>query len=255
MYLKLITILLLIGCFLGHTSTAQAQTQFLSAAKVEYEKVINMHKLMASDDEPDWFAEFKKQMPALRRLYFNLYFTEQKSWYKPGREPEEDKYQGWGDLTEANHAFQNLEQGTIVQQKQVYEEKFLVTDSLLAIQWKLLDEIRTIAGFECRKALGRFNDSLYVIAFYTDEIPIQAGPEGFHGLPGLILGVAFPRIHTTWFATKVAQLTEKELAAIKAPENGKKVNRLELTQTVQDLVKRWSRWDKKANEVLWQLPW
>jgi GLPGLI family protein len=255
MYLKVLSTIIFIINFLCFSSISYAQTQFISSAKVEYEKVINMHKLMASDDEPDWFAEFKRQMPALRKLYFNLYFTEQKSWYKPGREPEEDKYQGWGDLTEANHAFQNLEQGTIVQQKQVYEEKFLVTDSLLVIEWKLLDEIRTIAGFECRKALGRFNDSLYVIAYYTDEIPINAGPEGFHGLPGLILGVAFPRIHTTWFATKVGQLSEKELAAIKAPENGKKVNRAQLTETVQTLVKRWSRWDKRANEVLWQLPW
>jgi GLPGLI family protein len=234
-------------------SFGNAQNTFIGAGKVEYEKIVNMHKLM--DDGEDWFADFKRRMPALRKLYFDLYFSEGQSWYKPGREPVEDKYQGWGDLTEANHAFQSLQQGMIVQQKQIYEEKFLVTDSLLPIEWKLLDEIRTIAGFECRKALGRFNDSLYVVAFYTDEILINGGPEGFHGLPGLILGLAFPRIHTTWFATKVERISEKELATIKAPTNGKKVNREQLEATVQTIVKRWSRWDKRANEVLWQLPW
>lgn len=41
------------------------------------------------------------------------------------------------------------------------------------------------------------------ICFYTDDILVTGGPEGIHGLPGLILGVGIPRLHTTWFATKV----------------------------------------------------
>lgn len=239
--------------FAGNITDAIGQANFIEAAKVEYEKVVNMHKLM--DDGDDWFADFKKRMPALRKLYFDLYLAGNQSFYKPGKETIDDKYMGWGDLTEGNHAYLNLAAGTVVHQKQIYEEKFLVSDSLLHIEWKLMDETRSIAGYECRKALGRFNDSLYVIAFYTDEILINAGPEGFHGLPGLILGVAFPRIHTTWFATKVERISDKELATIKAPTSGKKVNRNELMATVQNIVKRWSRWDKRANELLWQLPW
>jgi GLPGLI family protein len=245
---SLITLLIIISM-----APTYGQATFIESAKVEYEKVINMHKLM--DDGDSWFEDFKRRMPALRKLYFDLYLSGNQSLYKPGREAQDDKYMGWGDLTEANHAYQNHGSGTVVHQKQIYEEKFLVQDSLLNIEWKLLDETRTIAGFECRKALGRFHDSLYVVAFYTDAILINAGPEGFHGLPGLILGVAFPRIHTTWFATKVEHLSDKDVAAIKPPASGKKVNRNELSATVQSIVKRWSRWDKRANEVLWQLPW
>ncbi len=46
-------------------------------------------------------------------------------------------------------------------------------------------------------------DSIYVVAFYTDEILTTGGPESFTGLPGMILGIAIPHEHVSWFATKV----------------------------------------------------
>jgi GLPGLI family protein len=47
-----------------------------------------------------------------------------------------------------------------------------------------------IAGFNCRRANAMIMDSIYVVAFYTDEILTTGGPESFSGLPGMILGVA-----------------------------------------------------------------
>jgi GLPGLI family protein len=34
-------------------------------------------------------------------------------------------------------------------------------------QWRITDETRTIAGFECKKAVTKICDSVYVVAFYT----------------------------------------------------------------------------------------
>lgn len=231
-----------------------AQTDFIKYAKVEYEKTINMHKNMGDDS---WVAELKKQLPQYRKIYFDLIFSPTESYYAPGRIPENDPYRnfGWGDLAQENKSYAAFEEGKVIQQKQIYEEKFLVKDNLLNIEWKILDEIRPIAGFDCRKALGRFNDSLYVVAFYTDEILAPGGPEGFHGLPGLILGLAFPRINTTWFATKVALVEPKDFEKQKPLKGGKEVNRQELFATVNTLVSRWKQWDNKADEILWQLPW
>ena len=59
-------------------------------------------------------------------------------------------------------------------------------------------------------------DSVYVIAFYTDQITTTGGPESFNGLPGMILGVAIPRINTTWFATKL-ELVEVKPQDLIAP--------------------------------------
>jgi len=232
--------------------TVSAQSDFIKYAKVEYEKTINMHKNMGDND---WVTEMKKRMPVYRKLYFDLILSPTESYYAPGRMASEDPYKNWGDLTQDNKSYASFSDGKVIQQKQVYEEKFLIKDSLLQIEWKIMDEMRPIAGFDCRKALGRFNDSLYIVAFYAEEILAPGGPEGFHGLPGLILGLAFPRINTTWFATKV-ELTDPQLIQKQKPfKGGKEINRDELFATVNTLVKRWKQWDDKANEILWQLPW
>ena len=69
----------------------------------------------------------------------------------------------------------------------------LTDDTARKVQWRLSDETRTIAGFECRKAVGIFDDSIAVFAFYTDEILINGGPESINGLPVMILGLGMPR--------------------------------------------------------------
>jgi GLPGLI family protein len=59
----------------------------------------------------------------------------------------------------------------------------------MKIEWKLSpNETREFAGFMCRKATGVIFDSVYVFAFYTDEITVSGGPMGLHGLPGYDYG-------------------------------------------------------------------
>ena len=69
-------------------------------------------------------------------------------------------------------------------------------------------------------------DSIYVVAFYSDEIHVSAGPESFHGLPGMILGVAVPHENVTWFATKVTETVEPK--PLVPPKKGKEVNNKQL---------------------------
>src|SRR5688572_5179859 len=88
-------------------------------------------------------------------------------------------------------------------QKNVYGSNFNVEDSIPAIQWKLSNENRMIAGFNCRKATGIIMDSVYVFAFFTEEIMIPGGPCSISGLPGMILGLTIPRLYTSYIATKI----------------------------------------------------
>jgi len=83
------------------------------------------------------------------------------------------------------------------------DEKYLLQDSLQNITWRFTDEYRNIAGYECRRVNGATPDSLYIVAFYTDQIPLSAGPVLTHGLPGMILGLAIPEMHINYWATKV----------------------------------------------------
>jgi len=229
-----------------------AQAIFTGSGKIEFEKSENMHKQWGDNE---WTVELKKNYPMFKKTYFNLYFTDNKTYYEPGRENTESKFPEWGNLATDNKTFIDLENGKATQFKQIFEEKYLIQDSALNIEWKLMDETRTIAGLDCRKALGRFSDSLYVVAFYTDQITCSGGPEGFSGLPGMILGLAFPRLHTTWFATRIENLQTKDVAAIKPPATGKKVNRSQMMATVKELAKKWSRWDDEADKMLWYLSW
>lgn len=68
-----------------------------------------------------------------------------------------------------------------------------------------------------------------ITAWYTPEIPINQGPEGYWGLPGLILEVNDGK--TITLCSKIV-LNAKEKADIKAPNNGKEVTQAEYDETV-----------------------
>ena len=67
--------------------------------------------------------------------------------------------------------------------------------------WKITNETKTIQGYTVRKAIGESieippDDPGYygkVYAWFTDEIPIPAGPERYVGLPGLILEIEYDK--------------------------------------------------------------
>lgn len=213
------------------STTSFAQAKIISFGKIEYEKKVNMHKYI---EDNSWSREFKDRMPTYQVSYFNLFFDSTSSVFKAGKENPDDKWKGsWMQSgAEENITYQNFSSGSITALKQVFEKKFLLQDSLLNIEWRMTDETRTIAGFDCRKAVGKMFDSLYVVAFYTDQIVTPAGPEQYNGLPGTILGLAFPRFYTTWFATKV-ELVQPKPEELKAPAaKAAKISRKELMATV-----------------------
>ncbi|RYG08992.1 MAG: GLPGLI family protein, partial [Chitinophagaceae bacterium] len=147
----------------------------------------------------------------------------------------------WFDLPSAhqnNTIYTNVENATSVAQKKIFEETYLLKDSTRKITWKITDEFRNIAGYDCRRANAVIMDSVYVVAFYTDEIPVSGGPESFTGLPGMILGVALPREHTTWFATAV---TDQPVTAdkMKIPAKGKPVDHKSLSEILKKALKNW----------------
>lgn len=98
--------------------------------------------------------------------------------------------------------YQNLKDTSMLFQIEL-DEKYLLKDSLQNITWRFTDEYREIAGYECRRVNGATPDSLYIVAFYTDQIPVSGGPAMVHGLPGMILGLAIPEMHINYWARKV----------------------------------------------------
>ena len=124
----------------------------------------------------------------------------------------------------------------------MFGTKFNIADSIQKINWKLVNESRVIAGFNCRKAVGIIMDSVYVFAFYTDEIVISGGPCSVQGLPGMILGLTIPRLYTSWIATKVMVNSVNE-TVIKPIESKKTLTKVALNDLITERTKDWGRGD------------
>lgn len=87
-----------------------------------------------------------------------------------------------------NTVFVNFPQGKLTVTDRICNDWFKYEEDMPSFQWSMIDSTKVIAGYECQGAHCTFRGREY-IAFFTEEIPIVAGPWKFTGLPGLILSV------------------------------------------------------------------
>lgn len=69
-------------------------------------------------------------------------------------------------------------------------QKYIVKDEIPKLKWKMLGEIKEVAGYVCMKA--ETTDTIKnqkIVAWFTDKILVPIGPGEFGGLPGLILEI------------------------------------------------------------------
>lgn len=232
-------------------SFAQMQTDFVSAGKITFERKTNVHRLYFTESEMDsWDEMFKKMIPQFQVNYFELVFGQDKSIYRQTKDQPENKMGFFGDAPGSkNVVYKDFTNQKAVSQKQIFEKQFLLNDSLSHFEWKLQAETRTIAGFECKKAITKICDSVVVVAFYTEEILSNSGPESFGGLPGVILGLAVPRLYTTWFATKLELINDNEVNNITAPAKGKASTSKQMITTIDEAINDWGK--KYRDKSIW----
>ena len=217
--------------------------QFINSGMIEYEVRVNNHRMFGDG----LFAEmFKDKMPNFSTTYYKLTFNDNKSIYKFDRLNEKDKMPWGTNNAEENVWYNDFNTGTRVNQKFVFDQNYILADSLIKLDWKLVpNETRDIAGFNCRKAQAIIFDSVYVFAFYTDEIIVSGGPMGIHGLPGMIMGITIPRMFTSWIATKI-EVNGVKTNIIVPPTKGKKKQAEELKQNIEKVSKDWGTWGRQS---------
>ncbi|GGF26274.1 GLPGLI family protein [Flavobacterium limi] len=228
------------------TITSKAQ-QFVDKAVIEYEVNTNLKKTMSNDH---WDEMMKENLSDLKISYFTFIFADNKSIYKFNRwSPKTRIPKHQKDADEENIWYHDFTSGKMNIQKQIVGTNFVITDSIQKIEWQITNEHREIAGYNCRKAIGKRTDGVYVFAFYTDDITISGGPCSINGLPGMILGLTIPRLYISFMAVKI-DLEISNASDIKPTPAKKVYGLIELKSLIEEKTKDWFSYgeDKEENK-------
>lgn len=243
--IRLIAFLALIGA--GQNALAQVVLQ----GRIDFQRKMNIHRQFDDFQEGEmgaYMEAFLAKLPKFDTRTFTYRFTTSQSRYEPVKQEELAALSMMGGLPGTETiVFSDFDKQQFTAQKKVFEQTFLLNDSLKPFRWKLMDEVRTIAGYSCRKATCRIHDSVVVVAFYTNQIPVSGGPESFSGLPGMILEIAIPRLYTTWIAQSVV-LESVGPGQLSVPEKGKKITTAEVEKSIKESTKNWGKF---ASKYIW----
>lgn len=220
------------------TGTVQAQQ---TEGRVVYERTMQM-QIQVDDNE-----EMSRMMPKSRTDRFELNFANNRSVWKHMEEDNNaDEISGNGMQIRMvapgtdDISFFNFDNGIKVEQRELFGKQFLVTDSIRKLVWKLGEETKTILNHTCRKAVAQriskrmmmnidngkmerkeVDDTTAIVAWFTADIPVSAGPEVQGQLPGLVLALDMGDGRVTYLAKEIAATAD--MTAIKEPTKGKKV--------------------------------
>lgn len=137
---------------------------------------------------------------------------------------EEASEYGWSSRTEDYYIYRNYEKEKKIELIEMMGKTYVLEDSLRAPSWKVLNQIKDVAGYICMKAVSE--DTVKhqkITAWFTGDIPVSAGPERFYGLPGMILELEINDGDVVITASKVEfkKVEAKDLALPKL--KGKKI--------------------------------
>lgn len=229
------------------------RAQFSTQGKISYERKTSLKLQMQTEDDNEWAKSMIDKIAQFTISDFVMTFNSEASEYEYVKEQDvKGMTFSWGGPGPGrdNKVYTSFKSGTVKAQKNAYENNYLVESARPQYQWKIESDMRMIAGYPCRKAVTKICDSVVVVAFYSDQLMVSGGPEGFGGLPGMILGLAIPRLYTTWFATNV-ELLPQEIKPFTAVKKSKKVSNEELMHDLQKSTKDWG--GKYSSILTWWL--
>lgn len=182
----IITISLVLG-------VAGAQAQEIEGV-IRYLVIHNWSKKMAA---VDYISKQQRERIAYMwgnrsewKVYTTLYITPTQTKYEDSEEKAEPDDEGYSWRKDVYYIRHNYADNTMYNVIQMLGKTYIIEDSLRAPDWKILNELKEVAGHICMKA--SWMDTIKqqkVIAWFAMDIPISAGPERFYGLPGLIMEV------------------------------------------------------------------
>jgi len=245
---KICWLLLLVFSMQAH---AQKIPSLVHRGKVKFERKLNMYKYidkLSKGGNAMFLERAKKRLDKYKVDKFELDFNKEKSIYKPEEDGIQELKMPWINISaEVNEVYNDFSNQKSISKKVVYDKSILIKDSLKKFKWKIKEDFRKIAGYNCRRAETIIMDSVWVVAFYTDAIIAPGGPESFNGLPGMILGLVMPRLNMTYFATEVQTYTDTK-REMNPPKKGKEFTNKSFEEYLRSNMKQWGAY---LNGILW----
>ena len=150
----------------------------------------------------------------------------------------------------------------------MFEKKFIVDDSIRPLKWKMSDETKTILNHLCRKASAvsyskrtmvnmdngkverkEVNDTSNIIAWFTTDIPVSAGPAEYQGqLPGLILAMDISNGRQVFQAIEINE--KADLAVIKEPQGKKHYSPAEFIKERDKMMEEMEKNNSGGNRMI-----
>ncbi|MCH2233326.1 MAG: GLPGLI family protein [Crocinitomicaceae bacterium] len=232
--------------------TAQVQAQITGEAL--YTTTINMHMGLPNNEKGQ---RMKEWIPEFQEFNTKLIFSTTQTLYKnihedvPPDLDEEQKKSYWMKRRMAppnDVIFCDLEEGTTVATKEFMDKTFLIKDTLNLASWKITGEQQEFAGMNCLKAsyIPEEGDTTTIDVWFTPEIPISSGPEGFGGLPGLIVHLNMNEGQKIIALTSLIQ-REIEKGEIEEPTKGKVMTLEEFEEMrKKKMEERKKQWEGKG---------
>lgn len=124
------------------------------------------------------------------KVYTEMFITPTQTKYQDAEEKAEPEDEGYSWRKDEFMIQRNFETQTNYEVFTMLGKKYLLQDSIHGQDWKILNDMKEVAGHVCMNAF--WEDTLKmqkVSAWFALDIPVSSGPERFCGLPGLILEV------------------------------------------------------------------
>lgn len=173
---------------------------------------------------------YKKAQEGAKKLILTLKFNEKESIFYANNLMEDEEIEWAKSFTETDDIYyvqQNSDNKLL--QTEIFQGKYVINYSEKRT-WKLENESKLIDGYLCYKATSELvvKNSVGVfkypiVAWYCPSIPLNFGPKGYSGLPGLILEL---QERNTLFGVQKINVAEKNVI-IKKPNDGKIVTQEE----------------------------
>ena len=215
-------------------SAAQVQD-----GKITYERKANIHKRLGPEQE-----SMKNMIPEFDVSKVELIFTGNESMYRRIQE-EEDIRETAGESGDRmvfrmrvgadNELYKNYTTMKSLERTELGAKKFIIEDSVRIQNWKLDEsgETKQIKGYTCKKATATLAQrNTPVVVWYTEQILCPSGPEGWGGLPGMILEVNMGDGEMIITAIDITDKADKKL--VSAPSGGKKITRKEYQKMMEE---------------------